>query len=104
VKTLGQLSCELRETHEINKSWEITSEPYGINKAMARLIANGYQPGNKIRARLGLCTLAPAPICPVHGVVHPGRCPRKPVTNWRMTPEEFEARLEFIMKIGECNV
>ena len=31
----------------------------------------------KYRERLGLPTTQPAPVCPEHGVVHVGKCPKK---------------------------
>jgi hypothetical protein len=35
-------------------SWEDVGKHYNINRAMARLLGNGYVPGKKIRAGLGL--------------------------------------------------
>jgi hypothetical protein len=35
-------------------SWEAIGCKYGINRAMARLLGNGYIPGRKIRKALGL--------------------------------------------------
>lgn len=53
------------------KSWEKVAEPYpGLHRSMARMIANGYQPGKKIRAVLRLNPLLPAPVCSVCGEVH----------------------------------
>jgi hypothetical protein len=35
-------------------SWEAIGKEYGVNRAMARLLGNGYRPGKKIRKRLNL--------------------------------------------------
>lgn len=99
--TLDHLSHILQESHEITQSWRLTAEPYGIFPSMARMIANGYNPGCHIRAKLGLPTMAPAPVCPKCGEVHTTRrCTkgRKPRLNWRwrfgMSEEELEERLK----------
>jgi hypothetical protein len=52
--TLEQLSSDLRQRHKIEQSWRKAAAPYGIFPSMARLIAMGYEPGRKIRERLGL--------------------------------------------------
>ena len=60
-----------------------------------------YEPQRTdIRLALGLPALAPAPVCPVHGIVHVAhRCPtqRKPRQAW-MSEEEVDQRLEFIRR------
>lgn len=59
-----------------------------------------YEPKRSdIRAALNLPILAPTPVCPTHGIVHPGRCPRptKPRLPW-LTPEEVEERLDWIRR------
>lgn len=48
------LCLEFLETYRITKSWRKTGQKYGVNAAMARMIANGYHPGKRIRLRLGL--------------------------------------------------
>jgi hypothetical protein len=58
MRALEQLSCEIREIHETTQSWQKAAEPYGINKAMARLLAMGYNPGKKIRHKLNLPEMA----------------------------------------------
>ena len=52
--TLEQLSHDMRRQHEICKSWRKVAQSYGIFPDTARLIAGGYEPGKKIRKRLGL--------------------------------------------------
>lgn len=50
----------------------------GVPAGTLCAIAKGRDPKSPaIRAALGLPAFASAPVCPVHGVVHPGRCPRK---------------------------
>lgn len=61
MTTLPELRCTIQAMYAEVKSWQKVGEAYGINKAMARLIANGYQPGNKVRKIFGLP--------PVHGCV-----------------------------------
>ena len=64
-----------------------------------------YEPHDtNIRLALGLPALAPAPVCPVHGVVHPGRCPKPhtPHQAW-LSEEEVNQRLEFIRRNYEQN-
>lgn len=58
MRSLEQLSCEIREIHAGNQSWQKTADNYGINKAMARLLALGYQPGKKMRRKLNLPDIA----------------------------------------------
>jgi hypothetical protein len=54
MHTLEQLSLKIKTDYATLKSWRKTAAPLGINAAMARLIANGYEPGRKIRKRLDL--------------------------------------------------
>ncbi len=50
----------------------------GVPAGTLCAIAKGRDPKSPaIRAALGLPAFASALVCPVHGVVHPGRCPRK---------------------------
>lgn len=48
----------------------MTGEAFGVNKAMARLLANGYNPGKKIRQILNLPDVAEVVV--VFGVVPNG--------------------------------
>ena len=54
MNELGQLSIAITKSHQELKSWRKVAAPYGINAAMARMVANGYQPGKKIRKLLDL--------------------------------------------------
>lgn len=56
--TLEHLRVEINQKYAQNQSWQKTCESYGINKAMARMIALGYQPGKKIRKVLDLPEIA----------------------------------------------
>ena len=47
--------------YEKVKSWRKVAEPYKISPNMARLIADGHEPGDKIRAILGLLPRATVP-------------------------------------------
>jgi ribosomal protein L32 len=62
--SLGQLCIKLLESHSSTKSWRDTAEPYGIFPAMARMIANGHEPGHKIREKLNLPALTLVEVCP----------------------------------------
>ena len=57
--TLEQLCQEIQNKYLKGYSWREIAKGYDINSAMARLIALGYQPGEKIRARLGLVSVCP---------------------------------------------
>ena len=40
--------------HNETKSWRQAGDYYGISGSMARMIANGYEPGKRIRKLLGV--------------------------------------------------
>jgi hypothetical protein len=72
--------------------------PYsGIPAGTLCSIAKTSKVPKKWRERRGLPALAPAPVCPIHGVVHTGRCPRprKPRQPW-MSGEECDERLDWL--------
>lgn len=57
--TLDALCLEIKNKRfEEKRTWQSIAEGYGINRAMTRLIALGYQPGRKIRLALGLAPSA----------------------------------------------
>ena len=58
IRTLEQLQREIQQDHEVTHSWRKTAQKYGVFPNMARMIANGYEPGPRIRARLGLPQVA----------------------------------------------
>lgn len=73
---LEQLSIEIRETYRRTKSWRNTGAEFGVNPATARLIARGYQPGNRMRESLNLPPVVKVEACPTCGVVHTRKtCP-----------------------------
>ncbi|MBE3144443.1 MAG: hypothetical protein IMZ61_11050, partial [Planctomycetes bacterium] len=54
MMTLDNLYLEIQDKRsEGKRSWQSIADDYGINRAMTRLIALGYQPGKKIRSALG---------------------------------------------------
>ena len=58
MTTLDVLSQNMAADHKITNSWRKTGAKWGLNPAMARLIAGGYNPGKTIRKRLGLPEMA----------------------------------------------
>jgi len=80
-------------------SWRKVAEPYSIHPNMARLIANGYDPGNRIREKLRLPDKAKVEVCRSCGVAHTTkRCtstnhsPRPPRISIRLDNPESAAR------------
>lgn len=53
LRSLDHLSTEFNLKRP-RVSWRTIGAEYGISGAMARLIANGYDPGKKIRQKLDL--------------------------------------------------
>ena len=50
--------------HEIIRSWRKIADQYGIYPNMARMISQGYDPGNKIRKKLRLPMKDKFEVCP----------------------------------------
>lgn len=72
-------------------SWQKLANSLGLEKSKGVIysVAKGKRrPTPSICKALGIEyeVMAPAPVCPKHGVVHPGRCPRA-----RKTPAEQQA-------------
>ena len=82
VQGLYTHQCRLLGLHDTEKlSWRFISKtvlPYvGICHTTLRRISLGIAPKDQaICDQLGITRYAPAPVCPVHGVVHTGSCPR----------------------------
>lgn len=77
VTTNNTKSAALWRDYAALGTWDAVASKYGVTRAMAFRVAHGYQPRSaKVRLALGLPALAPAPVCPAHGIVHTGRCPR----------------------------
>lgn len=80
VQTLYALRSRLVSARATGMTWRAIAAHFpGVPAATLCAIAkHGRDPKSpRIRAALGLPTYADAPVCPVHGVVHAGRCPRK---------------------------
>lgn len=80
------------------QDWQKVGGKKGVSGGMAyRVAVHGYEPrANRIRASLGLPALEPAPVCPVHGVVHAGHCPkprRAPKSLWDWPVRELARAL-----------
>ena len=58
---IHHIRAKIIRIHSEKKSWRKAGDDYGISGTMARLIANGYQPGKTIRKRLGLTRYPPRP-------------------------------------------
>lgn len=54
MTTLDILRGEIKQSRNQGKTWQAIGDDYGVNRAMARLIGLGYQPGKKVRKALGL--------------------------------------------------
>lgn len=96
--TFDTLRDYLIDLHDDKSLRSIARDEYGgkVTHAVIERIIAGYDPVDPhIRAVLGLPILAPAPVCPTCGIVHPGRCTvRKPVPEWVTRGADFlEARL-----------
>jgi len=70
----------LKMRHEFYGSWADVADELELNKGLLCNIHNGKRKASRgVLAALGIEVpeLALAPVCPKHGVVHVGRCPRK---------------------------
>ena len=52
--SLHTISTDMQKQHKNGISWVSIGKQYNIFPSMARMIAMGYNPGKKIRCRLGL--------------------------------------------------
>lgn len=100
---ISEIARRMKKEYDSVKSWQKVADAWGVTKPMAyRIALKGYEPKKIIiRHHLGLPALAPAPVCPIHGVVHVSRrCPQpgKPRLPW-MSAEEVEERLKFIRSL-----
>lgn len=72
------LSRRLADAYHVLGTWGAVALKFGISKAMAYRVANGYEPKTtRIRSLLSLPCYSPALVCPKHGVVHRGQCPKR---------------------------
>lgn len=70
---------QLRASYTTLGTWRAVGDAYSVPARTAWRIANtDYEPkSSSLRLRLGLPALAPAPVCPRHGIVHTRKtCPR----------------------------
>jgi hypothetical protein len=58
MMTLDTYATQLKKAHSELKSWRKVGDCIGLNPAMTRLIANGYEPGSEIREKLGLSPIS----------------------------------------------
>lgn len=79
VQTLDKLKARLVSARATGMHWRQIAEFFpGVPAGTLCAIAKGRDPKSPaIRAALGLPAYQAAEVCPVHGVVHQGRCPRK---------------------------
>jgi hypothetical protein len=77
--SIREVRSKLRKAHKRLKSWKLVGQEFEITKAMAfRIAEQNYEPKDvRIRLVLGLAAYAPAPVCPIHKIVHTGHCPRQ---------------------------
>jgi hypothetical protein len=81
---LDRIVVDMQNQRADGVSWSRIGLDYGINKAMARLIAGGYKPGHKVAKILNVQCYELAPTCHKCGKVHvTKRCtdktkPRRP--------------------------
>ena len=76
--TIDELQKRLQNDRFLLGSWEAVAKKWDAPKRTVYAIAEkGYEPKSlKIRIKYNLTAKALAPVCPVHGVVHVGRCPK----------------------------
>lgn len=79
VQTLDMLKARLKSARATGMTWrEVAAHFPGVPAGTLCAISKGRDPRKPaIRAALGLPAYQAAAVCPVHGVVHTGRCPRK---------------------------
>ncbi len=70
LSSVGAYKNAFLAEHKKVKSWRVVAKPYGLKPNMARMIAYGYDPGNKIRAKLHLQAKQVVLACAKCGVAH----------------------------------
>jgi len=96
---LGDIRREIKKSYKELQDWRKVAKKYDLTPAMAwRIAVQGYEPKNaQIRLKLGLPSMAPAPVCPYCGVVHVKKhCDRQPVKHrdwYAVDPEELKILL-----------
>lgn len=79
VQTLDKLQARLIAARATGMTWrDIAAHFQPVPAGTLCAIAKGRDPKSPaIRAALGLPAYQAAEVCPVHHIVHTGRCPRK---------------------------
>lgn len=54
MNELSNIANNLQKLHAEMRSWRKAGAVYGIDPASARMIANGYEPGPKLRKKLDI--------------------------------------------------
>ena len=104
MASLGDVSQRLKKTYERLGTWRAVGEVYRISGGMAfRIALQGYEPKDlKIRSRLGLTSMAPAPVCAKCGKVHVSkRCTARPALWMRKVWDTPEAELRWRLENRE---
>lgn len=78
-KTFQMVRDEILSARKQGLSLRQISAHYpGVSFGTIGRIIEGVEPKTPdIRHALGMTVYQPAPVCPIHGVVHVGRCPRE---------------------------
>ena len=80
VQTLDTLRSRLTSARATGMTWRAIADHFpGVPAGtLCAIVKQNRDPKSPtIRQRLGLPAYQSAEVCPVHGVVHTGRCPRK---------------------------
>ena len=99
TSTPAQVKKRLKNLYKELGTWDKVALAAGLSKGCAyRIVKRKYIPKRKdIRLILDLPCEELSPVCPLHGVVHVGRCPRphKPRQPW-LSEEEIQERLDYL--------
>ena len=106
MRTIGDIRRELRKAHRKLHNWRAVGREWDLNCGMAyRIAVDGYEPKDaRIRVKLGLPAMVPAPVCRLCGVVHVSkRCTakaaRRPRDLWDLPVGELRRMLEERMEL-----
>jgi hypothetical protein len=100
MATIGAVRRNVRKAYKRLKTWRAAGAEFEITGGMAyRIAVDGYEPKDpKIRVKLGLAAMVPAPVCEVCGEVHVSkRCTvrrKKPSKLFDMSKEALRKALE----------
>lgn len=76
AKTFSKVQADLRAAYQRLGTERAVASEIGISAGMVhKVMVDGYEPHTaSIRIAIGLPATLPAPVCPVHGVVHARTC------------------------------